>query len=103
MYLIFLYPLFGCVWPFLTVNGIYRQCIFRKQTLFLPTILVLLSQLFESGAIMLYLANKTGKFGGENEREKALVTVWLMWQMGGFGPMLGMLHKLLYILLVLQV
>ena len=47
--------------------------------------------LFESGAILLYLANKTGKLAGRNEAEKAKVTQWLMFQMGGLGPMLGQL------------
>ncbi|RLJ41091.1 GST-like protein [Litoreibacter meonggei] len=47
--------------------------------------------LFESGAILLYLANKTGKLAGRNDAEKAKVTQWLMFQMGGLGPMLGQL------------
>lgn len=45
--------------------------------------------IFESGAILQYLARKTGLFGGANAREKAEVESWLMWQMGGFGPMAG--------------
>jgi len=45
--------------------------------------------LFESGAILIYLAGKSGKFGGNSEAERARVTQWLMWQMGGLGPMLG--------------
>lgn len=44
---------------------------------------------FESGAILLYLAEKTGKFIGNNAAEKAQVTQWLMFQMGGIGPMFG--------------
>ena len=47
--------------------------------------------LFESGAILLYLAGKTGKLAGRTEVEKAKVTQWLMFQMGGLGPMLGQL------------
>jgi len=47
--------------------------------------------LFESGAILLYLAAKSGKLAGRNEAEKAKVTQWLMFQMGGLGPMLGQL------------
>ncbi|MBL4907896.1 MAG: glutathione S-transferase N-terminal domain-containing protein [Sneathiella sp.] len=48
--------------------------------------------LMESGAIMLYLAEKTGKFMPTNVKERWEVTEWLMWQMGGFGPMLGQVH-----------
>ena len=48
--------------------------------------------IFESGAIMQYFARKTGRFYGENERERVAVEEWLMWQMGGFGPMLGQNH-----------
>jgi GST-like protein len=45
--------------------------------------------LFESGAILLYLADKSGKLGGANATERAHITQWLMWQMGGLGPMFG--------------
>ncbi|MEM9796012.1 MAG: glutathione S-transferase N-terminal domain-containing protein [Pseudomonadota bacterium] len=45
--------------------------------------------LFESGAILLYLAEKSGKLLGENTADKARVTQWLMFQMGGVGPMFG--------------
>ncbi len=45
--------------------------------------------IFESGAILLYLAEKSGKFLGSNAAEKAQITQWLMFQMGGLGPMLG--------------
>ena len=47
--------------------------------------------LFESGAILLYLGEKTGKFIGNDAAEKAKVVQWLMFQMGGLGPMLGQL------------
>ena len=45
--------------------------------------------IFESGAILKYLAEKFGKFYGTNWRERVLVDQWLFWQVGGFGPMLG--------------
>lgn len=48
--------------------------------------------LFESGAILLYLAGKTGRFLGNTTHEKYNVLQWLMFQMGGFGPMLGQAH-----------
>lgn len=48
--------------------------------------------LFESGAILIYLAGKTGLFLGETDREKYQTLQWLMFQMGGFGPMLGQAH-----------
>lgn len=50
---------------------------------------------FESGAILQYLARKTGKFCGRNERERIAVDQWLMWQMGGLGPMAGQAHHFL--------
>jgi GST-like protein len=50
---------------------------------------------FESGAILLYLAGKTGLCGGDGAREKVAVTEWLMWQMGGLGPMPGQVHQFL--------
>lgn len=50
---------------------------------------------FESGAILLYLAAKTGQFGGDTPRAQIAVTEWLMWQMGGVGPMAGQSHHFL--------
>jgi len=47
--------------------------------------------LFESGAILLYLAEKTGKLIGSTATDKAKITQWLMFQMGGLGPMFGQL------------
>lgn len=47
--------------------------------------------LFESGAILLYLAEKSGKLLGTTATEKAHITQWLMFQMGGIGPMFGQL------------
>ena len=48
--------------------------------------------LFESGAMMVYLAGKTGKFLGKTDRERFDTLQWLMFQMGGVGPMLGQCH-----------
>ncbi|MEM8957639.1 MAG: glutathione S-transferase N-terminal domain-containing protein [Pseudomonadota bacterium] len=50
---------------------------------------------FESGAILMYLARKTGRFYGANERERVAVEEWLMWQKGGVGPMAGQAHHFL--------
>ena len=52
--------------------------------------------LFESGAILIYLAEKAGKLIGDNEEERLQTIQWLLFQMGGVGPMLGQLgffHK----------
>lgn len=51
-----------------------------------------LISIFESGAILVYLAGKTGKFLPKGDREKYEVLEWLMFQMGGVGPMLGQAH-----------
>ncbi|WP_411352490.1 glutathione S-transferase N-terminal domain-containing protein [Leisingera aquaemixtae] len=51
--------------------------------------------LFESGAILQYLARKTGQFYGADERARLRVDQWLMWQMGGVGPMAGQAHHFL--------
>jgi GST-like protein len=48
--------------------------------------------LFESGAILVYLAGKTGRFLPRSDRKKYEVLEWLMFQMGGVGPMLGQNH-----------
>jgi GST-like protein len=48
--------------------------------------------LFESGAILLYLAGKTGRFLPEDTRSKYQALQWLMFQVGGVGPMLGQAH-----------
>lgn len=53
--------------------------------------------LFESGAILIYLAEKTGRFLSTEPRARKTVIEWVMWQMGGLGPMLGQNgHFLLY-------
>lgn len=44
---------------------------------------------FESGAILLYLAQKTGLFWSDDPKQQSLITQWLMFQMGGIGPMMG--------------
>jgi len=51
--------------------------------------------IFESGAILQYLARKTGRFCGRTQRDRIAVDQWLMWQMGGVGPMAGQAHHFL--------
>ena len=51
--------------------------------------------MFESGAMLLYLASKSGKFLPEDMRERWATLQWLMFQMGGVGPMLGQAHHFL--------
>ncbi|MFT4020893.1 MAG: glutathione S-transferase N-terminal domain-containing protein [Acinetobacter sp.] len=48
--------------------------------------------IFESGAILQYLGRKTGLFYPSEEQQRVEVEQWLMWQMGGLGPMLGQNH-----------
>ncbi len=48
--------------------------------------------IFESGAILLYLSEKTGKLISSDPRNKVAAIEWLMWQMGGLGPMCGQVH-----------
>jgi GST-like protein len=52
---------------------------------------------FESGAILIYLGAKTGLFWPSDLRQQVPVLEWLMWQMGGFGPMPGQVHHFLQV------
>jgi GSH-dependent disulfide-bond oxidoreductase len=52
---------------------------------------------FESGAILIYLGAKTGLFWPADLRQQVPVLEWLMWQMGGFGPMPGQVHHFLQV------
>ncbi|HEY4141569.1 MAG TPA: glutathione S-transferase N-terminal domain-containing protein [Pseudolabrys sp.] len=49
-------------------------------------------RLMESGAILIYLADKTGKLLPKSGEDRYKVIEWVMWQMGGLGPMLGQVH-----------
>jgi GST-like protein len=51
---------------------------------------------FESGAILIYLAEKTGRFWPQETRRRIATLEWLMFQMGGIGPMLGQVHHFLH-------
>jgi GSH-dependent disulfide-bond oxidoreductase len=53
--------------------------------------------IFESGAILIYLGEKTRKFWPADRRRQVPVLEWLMWQMGGFGPMPGQVHHFLQV------
>ena len=52
--------------------------------------------MMESGAILYYLATKTGKFLSKDPGEHWMALEWLNWQMGGFGPILGQAHHFLH-------
>jgi len=53
-------------------------------------------KLMESGAIMMYLADKYGKFLAKDGEQRNRTIEWLMWQMGGLGPMLGQVHHFVH-------
>ncbi|MDJ0655414.1 MAG: glutathione S-transferase N-terminal domain-containing protein [Xanthomonadales bacterium] len=48
--------------------------------------------LFESGAILVYLADKSGRFLSDDQVQRARTLQWLFWQVGGLGPMAGQAH-----------
>lgn len=53
------------------------------------------TRMMESGAILIYLAEKSGKFLSTQKKARFETLEWLMWQMGGIGPMLGQAHHFL--------
>ncbi len=55
------------------------------------------SAFLNSGAILIYLGQKTGQFWPADQRSQVRVLEWLMWQMGGFGPMPGQVHHFLQV------
>lgn len=55
------------------------------------------TSVFESGAILIYLGEKTQQFWPGSLQERIPVLEWLMWQMGGFGPMPGQVHHFLQV------
>lgn len=61
----------------------------------IPAIVDAGQSVFESGAILIYLAEKTGQFLPATGPDRIAVMEWLMWQMGGFGPMPGQVHHFL--------
>lgn len=61
----------------------------------IPAIVDGSQSVFESGAILVYLAEKTGQFLPTSGPDRVAVMEWLMWQMGGFGPMPGQVHHFL--------
>ena len=52
-------------------------------------------RVFETGAILIYLAEKTGRFMPSEPKARIQTLEWLMWQMGGLGPMAGQAHHFL--------
>ena len=52
--------------------------------------------MMESGAILIYLAEKTGQFLPTEQKARLKTIEWLMWQMGGWGPMLGQAHHFIH-------
>jgi GSH-dependent disulfide-bond oxidoreductase len=75
-------PSFLAISPNNKIPAIIDQCGPQQQPI----------SVFESGAILQYLGRKTGLFYPQDEVKRVHVEQWLMWQMGGFGPMLGQNH-----------